>query len=113
MTLTGKGTLKGVAIEHSWHGRVAMHRDMIPRVFTRAGVRYAGGYCGSGVVWARWAGQKAARQVLGEADGASALDFRPPAAVPLFNGTPWCMPAVFGWMTAKDRYTAWERRRGR
>ncbi len=98
--------LEGVAIEHSWYGQVAMHRDMIPRVFTRAGVRYAGGYCGSGVVWARWAGQKAAYQILGETEGASALDGRPPAAVPLFNGTPWFMPAVFAWMRMRDKLAA-------
>jgi len=94
--------LEDVALSHSWFGHVAMNRDMVPRIFSRAGRRYAAGYCGSGVVWARWAGQKAAWQVLGEDRGASALDFRPPAAVPLFNGTAWFMPAVFGWMTVKD-----------
>ncbi len=95
--------LDDVAVTHSWYGHVAMNRDMIPRIFSKDGVRYAAGYCGSGVVWARWSGQKAAQQVLGLADGQSALDFRPPKAVPLFNGTPWFMPAVFAWLTAKDR----------
>ena len=98
--------LDDVAIEHSWFGHVAMNRDMIPRVFSRSGKHYAAGYCGSGVVWARWAGQKAALQVLGDEAGRSALDFRPPAAVPLFNGTPWFMPAVFAWMTMKDKMAA-------
>ena len=96
-------------ISHSWFGYVAMNRDMVPRIFTRGGVRYAAGYCGSGTVWARWAGQKAAWQVLGEQAGASALDFRPPAAVPLYNGTPWFLPAVYAKMTLQDRLT--ERRR--
>lgn len=94
--------LEGVDITHTWYGHVAMNRDMIPRIFSKDGVRYAAGYCGSGVVWARWAGQKAAEQVLGNPESASALDFRPPAAVPLFNGTAWFMPAVFGWMTLQD-----------
>lgn len=98
--------LSDTEITHSWFGQVAMNRDMIPRIFTRHGVRYAAGYCGSGTVWARWAGQKAALQVLGDGSGMSALDFRPPAAVPLFNGTPWFMPAVFTWMTMQDRATA-------
>lgn len=98
--------LDDVAIEHSWFGNVAMNRDMIPRVFSRAGKHYAAGYCGSGVVWARWAGKKAALQVLGDDAGRSALDFRPPAAVPLFNGTPWFMPAVFAWMTLQDKMAA-------
>ena len=95
--------LDGVDITHSWYGYVAMNRDMIPRIFSHDRVRYAVGYCGSGVVWARWAGQKAAWQILGDERGRSALDFRPPAAVPLFNGTAWFMPAVFAWLTLQDR----------
>ena len=95
--------LSDTPVETSWFGHVAMNRDMIPRIFAHGGKRYAAGYCGSGTVWARWAGQKAALQVLGDSDGASALDMRPPAAVPLFNGTPWFMPAVFAWMTTQDR----------
>ncbi len=95
--------LEETPVEQSWFGRVAMNRDMIPRIFAHGGKRYAAGYCGSGTVWARWAGQKAAQQILGDSAGASALDMRPPAAVPLFNGTPWFMPAVFAWMTAQDK----------
>jgi glycine/D-amino acid oxidase-like deaminating enzyme len=95
--------LDSTAVTHSWFGHVAMNRDMVPRIFTRKGVRYAAGYCGSGVVWARWAGEKAAKQILGDPTGESALDFRPPRAVPLFNGKPWFMPAVFGWLTLQDR----------
>jgi len=95
--------LDRTAITHTWFGHVAMNRDMIPRIFGRSGLRYAGGYCGSGVVWARWAGDKAARQILGEPAADSALAFRPPAAVPLFNGRPWFMPAVFAWLTLQDR----------
>lgn len=104
--------LEGVGIERSWFGHVAMNRDMIPRVFARGGRRYAAGYCGSGVVWARWAGQKAALQVLGDEAGRTALGGRAPAAVPLFNGTPWFMPAVFAWMTAQDAVAGWRRRPG-
>jgi hypothetical protein len=76
-------------------------------------VRYAAGYCGSGVVWARWAGQKAAWQVLGEDGGTSALDMRAPAAVPLYNGTPWFMPGVFVWLTWQDRRAQSFRKSGR
>jgi glycine/D-amino acid oxidase-like deaminating enzyme len=97
--------LSDTEITHSWFGQVAMNRDMIPRIFSRRGARYATGYCGSGTVWARWAGQKAALQVLGDSAGSSALDFRPPAAVPFFRGSPWFMPGVFAWMTMQDRAT--------
>jgi glycine/D-amino acid oxidase-like deaminating enzyme len=95
--------LARVELSHSWFGHVAMNRDMVPRIFSRDGIRYAAGYCGSGVVWARWAGRKVALQILGQDGGASALDFRPPAAVPLFRGKPWFMPAVFAWLTLRDR----------
>lgn len=104
--------LDDTPLEHSWFGHVAMNRDMVPRIFSRAGKHYAAGYCGSGVVWARWAGQKAALQVLGSEAAASALRFRPPAAVPLYNGTPWFMPAVFAWMTLQDRVASRRRAPG-
>ena len=105
--------LDGIDITHSWYGHVAMNRDMIPRIFSRQGMRYAVGYCGSGVVWARWAGQKAAWQILGDERGGSALDFRPPAAVPLFNGTPWFLPLVFAGLTLQDRLNRPRRRQQR
>jgi len=98
--------LDEVPLENSWFGHVAMNRDMVPRLFAHGGKRYAAGYCGSGTVWARWLGQKAAYQILGEEAGRSALDMRPPAAVPLFNGKPWFMPAVFAWMTVQDKLAA-------
>src|SRR3712207_4029450 len=40
--------LAGTEITHSWLGHVAMNPDMIPRLFSRIGVRYAAGYCDSG-----------------------------------------------------------------
>ncbi|MCL4764838.1 MAG: FAD-binding oxidoreductase [Hyphomicrobiaceae bacterium] len=103
--------LDDVEISHSWFGHVAMNRDMVPRIFTRRGVRYATGYCGSGVVWATWAGRKASLQVLGADGAASALDFRPPPAIPFYNGRPWFLPVVFGWMTLQDRLAARRRKR--
>jgi glycine/D-amino acid oxidase-like deaminating enzyme len=103
--------LEGVDITHSWYGHVAMNRDMVPRIFSREGVRYAVGYCGSGVVWARWAGQKAAWQILGDERSRSALDFRPPPAVPLFEGKAWFLPAVFVWLSLQDRVSQWRRAR--
>ncbi len=103
--------LKDVAITHSWFGHVAMNRDMVPRIFSHDGVRYAAGYCGSGVVWARWAGLKVAMQILQKDGGQSALDFRPPRTVPFYHGKPWFMPSVFAWMGVQDKLT--ERRRAK
>ncbi len=100
--------LEATEISHSWFGYVAMNRDLVPRIFNRNGVWYATSFCGSGVVWARWAGNAVARRIMGGPDG-SAFEFRPPAAVPFFNGTPWFMPATFLWLNAKDMYRAWHR----
>jgi len=95
--------IDSVDVTHSWTGNVAMNRDLIPRIFTHEGMHYAAGYCGSGVVWARWAGQKVALKILGLPEGSSALDFRPPRAIPLYDGRPWFMPAVFAWYEMQDR----------
>lgn len=98
--------LNDVAVENSWFGNVAMHLDMIPRIFARGGKRYAAGFCGSGTVWARWTGQKAAQQILGDPAGASAFDMRPPPPLPFFEGKPWFMPAAVAWMGVQDRMAA-------
>lgn len=96
--------LAGIGLSHSWFGYVAMHRDMIPRIFRKDGIIYATGYCGSGVVWARWLGMKAASQMLGEKEaGITAFDFRPPKLVPFFNGRAWFMPLVYAKMSFDDK----------
>lgn len=98
-------SLANVELTHSWYGHVAMNRDMVPRIFRRDGIRYAAGYCGSGVVWARWAGQKVAQLILAEDAGKSSLDFRPPAAVPFFRGKAWFMPGFFAYWSRQDAAT--------
>lgn len=96
--------LASVGLSHSWFGNVAMHRDMLPRIFEKDGVHYATGFCGSGVVWAPWIGARAAAKILGDSvNGPSAFDFRPPPAVPFYNGWPYFMPAVTGWYFLQDR----------
>jgi len=47
----------------------------------------------------------------GDERGVSALDFRPPPTIPLFNGKPWFLPAVYAWMTLQDRVAGWRRPR--
>lgn len=96
--------LAAVGISHSWFGNVAMHRDMLPRIFQKDGVDYATGFCGSGVVWAPWIGARAAARILnGDRAPASVFDFRPPKPVPLYTGWPYFMPAVTGWYFLRDR----------
>lgn len=104
--------LAEVRLSHSWFGHVAMNRDMIPRMFEKDGVLYATGFCGSGVVWAPWLGSRAAGRLLGQAaEGRTAFDFAPPAAVPLYRGDPWFMPAMIKGYGLQDRWALWRARR--
>lgn len=99
--------LSDVGFTHSWFGYVAMNRDMIPRMFSVGNTVYATGYCGSGIVWGRWLGKKAAFKILGDAERArSAFDFDPPPkAIPFFSGKPWFIPAVYSVYEWHDRRT--------
>ena len=99
--------LGNIGITHSWFGNVAMHRDMIPRIFSRGDTIYATGYCGSGIVWARWLGKKAALKVLEDAEQPrSAFDFdQAPKAVPFYRGRPWFIPLVYWMYERHDRKT--------
>lgn len=99
--------LGNIGITHSWFGNVAMHRDMIPRIFSRGDTIYATGYCGSGIVWARWLGKKAALKVLEDAEQPrSAFDFdQAPKAVPFYRGRPWFIPLVYWMYERHDRRT--------
>lgn len=100
--------LENVRLTHSWFGNVAMHRDMLPRIFEKDGVVYATGFCGSGVVWAPWVGTRAAHKLMGHGDRArTAFDFRPPAAIPLYRGNPWFIPAVIKAYALQDRIAWW------
>lgn len=99
--------LEGIGLTHSWFGYVAMHRDMIPRMFSSGHTVYATGYCGSGIVWGRWLGKKAALKILGDTEQPrSAFDFDPaPKAVPFFSGKPWFIPLVYAMYERRDRKT--------
>lgn len=100
--------LENVRLSHSWFGNVAMHRDMLPRIFEKDGVVYATGFCGSGVVWAPWVGTRAAHKLMGHGEQArTAFDFRPPAAIPLYRGNPWFLPAVIKGYALQDRIAWW------
>ena len=100
--------LEKVRLSHSWFGNVAMHRDMLPRIFEKDGVVYATGFCGSGVVWAPWVGMRAAHKLMGHGEQArTAFDFRPPAAIPLYRGNPWFMPAIIQGYGLQDRIAWW------
>ena len=97
--------LSETKLSHHWFGFVAFPMDELPKLTIHNGVVYATGFCGSGVVWARWMGQKAAMVVMGREEGASAFDKVPFRAIPFYNGTPWFLPVMMNWYKLKDRMT--------
>ncbi len=95
--------LDGVSITHCWWGLVAMTYDELPKVAVHEGVHYATGFCGSGVVWARWLGRKATLRILSDPQAETAFDDAPFRAIPLYDGRPWFVPAAIVWQGFKDR----------
>lgn len=95
--------LEAIGFEYSWNGNVAFSRDEMPSLFEKDRVIYACGYCGSGVVWARWLGAKAALKVLNDPAARTVLETNPPPAIPLFSGRPWFLPAFMGLYALQDR----------
>lgn len=95
--------LSDTKVEYSWNGFVAFTRDEQPRLFERDGVVYACGYCGSGVVWARWLGEKAAYKILRSEKAETVFDGPAPSSVPLYWGKPWFMPFAIGLYGLMDR----------
>ncbi len=95
--------LDGIGTSHVWWGFVAFPMQKIPHLMERDGVYYATGFSGSGVVWARWFGMKAACRVLGTDGGESAFADRVFQAIPFYKGNPWFLPAFQAWYTVRDR----------
>jgi glycine/D-amino acid oxidase-like deaminating enzyme len=81
--------LDAVRITHAWSGTVAYTFDQLPHLGSFAGVHYCMGYCGSGISLSTHFGRKIGLQVLGRAEGATALDGIPFQTRPLYTGVPW------------------------
>jgi glycine/D-amino acid oxidase-like deaminating enzyme len=95
--------IDGVGVSHVWWGYVAFPVEKVPHLVERDGVLYATGFSGSGVVWARWFGQKAGYRMLGDEAGASAFADRVFTAIPFYEGRPWFLPAIQAWYGMRDR----------
>ena len=95
--------LHDVAISHSWWGYTGFTFDFLPKIAVEDGVHYAAGYCGSGVVWARWIGARTAQRILGLPEAQSVFAQRAFQTRPLYCGRPWFLPAVVAWYSMMDR----------
>ena len=72
--------LKGIAMDYFWSGWVSVSLDSMPRIFVNSeassnnakrsaySIGYAMGYCGSGVSFAAFAGQRLAQRMMGTSD---------------------------------------------
>lgn len=95
--------LESVKISHSWSGLVAYTFDHVPHLGEMDGLYYAMGYCGSGVARASFFGRKLGLKMLGSEEGATPFDDLPFNGRPLYNGTPWFMPAMLAWHRVADK----------
>ena len=96
--------LKGIGVSHSWSGKVAYSFDELMHIGQHGGVHYAMGYCGSGVGMASYLGMRLGQQVLGLAEGKTALDNVDFPTRPFYRGKPWFLPAIVGWYRMYDRW---------
>ena len=100
--------LSNIGITNHWFGFVAFPFDQLPKLAVYDGVIYPAGYCGSGTVWARWLGQKAAHMVLADLDGSafegSAFQGVPFRTMPFYSGDPWFLPMAMGLYAIQDKF---------
>jgi glycine/D-amino acid oxidase-like deaminating enzyme len=94
--------LEGVGLSHIWWGYVAMNVDHLPQMAIKNGIYYPTGFCGSGVVWGRWFGRKAALKIIGDPAGDSAFEGQKFSAIPFYKGNPWFLPGVLLWYKLRD-----------
>lgn len=96
--------LEGIRITHSWGGRVAMTIDRLPHIGGGEGRYFAAGCQGSGVTMMTYLGTCLAEKILSKENGpVNAYDDGLPPTHPLYNGTPWFMPALGSWYQFRDR----------
>jgi glycine/D-amino acid oxidase-like deaminating enzyme len=94
--------LKSTKVTHSWMGYVAYTFDTLPHMGKQDGLYYAMGYCGSGVSLATYFGHRLGQQVLGLAEGKTALDNLPFQTRPFYTGNPWFLAPSILYYRLKD-----------
>ena len=93
--------LNDIEISNHWYGFVTFPVDQIPKLVMHEGIIYAAGYCGSGTVWSRWFGKKAAEIIL-NFEQKSAFYNIPFRKIPFYNGYPWFVPVAIKYFKMQD-----------
>jgi glycine/D-amino acid oxidase-like deaminating enzyme len=90
--------LRSVRVSHAWVGWVAYTFDKLPHLGQHEGIHYCMGYCGQGVPLAPYFGRRIGQQMLGLAEGRTALDGLPFPSRPYYRGNPWFLaPSVLAY----------------
>jgi glycine/D-amino acid oxidase-like deaminating enzyme len=97
--------LADVRVEYSWGGKVGLTFDRMPHIGRAAGVMYAMGYSGTGVVMSNWLGTRAA-EWMGGGEPPALAKLRFPLVPAPYEGRPWFMPMVGEFYRARDRIAA-------
>ena len=95
--------LRQVGVSHSWCGFVAYTFDELMHVGKHDGLHYAMGYCGAGVGTSSYFGMRVGQQVLGLAEGRTALDGVAFQTRPLYTGNPWFLAPSVLYYRWRDR----------
>jgi glycine/D-amino acid oxidase-like deaminating enzyme len=95
--------LRDVGLTHTWWGYTGFTFDFMPKLVINDGVHYATGFCGSGVVWARWVAMKAAYNIVGNKAAETVFAAEDFVTKPLYSGKPWFLPMVYVWYGMRDR----------
>jgi glycine/D-amino acid oxidase-like deaminating enzyme len=96
--------LAGIKVSHAWGGRVAMTIDRLAHIGGGEGRFFVAGCQGSGVTMMTYLGHSLAEKILrNTAEPVNAYDDGLPPHHPLYDGTPWFMPALGSWYQWQDR----------
>jgi glycine/D-amino acid oxidase-like deaminating enzyme len=96
--------LAATKISHSWMGFVAYTFDTLPHLGRmNDGLHYCAGYCGSGVSLASYFGTRLGQQILGKAEGRTALDGVSFPTRPFYSGNPWFLGPTIVYYKIRDK----------
>ena len=96
--------LRETRISHSWCGFVAYTFDEMMHVGVHEGMHYAMGYCGAGVGSSSYFGMRIGQQVLGRAEGQTALNGLPFTTRPFYTGNPWFLAPSIRYYRWRDSF---------
>ena len=96
--------LRGIAIERSWAGRIAVTPDLMPHIYEPAPGIVAGlGFSGRGIAMTSVMGRTLAKKVLGEPDETLPFPVVPMKPISLHGPLKSLIPLAAPAMTIKDK----------